>query len=80
MNDTHEPVTGLRTVNTNGIGTDHQINVFRKNPSDRYQHIDDLIVDLRRLKEQSALKTSQTKPEISIDKKEIGFSCITSLM
>jgi non-specific serine/threonine protein kinase len=69
LNDSQEPVTGLRT----GIPMELEriINkCLNKNPSDRYQHIDELIVDLRRSKELSALKTSQTKPEISTTKKK----------
>ena len=65
LNDTQESVTGLRT----GVPMELEriINkCLNKNPSDRYQHVDDLIVDLRR----SALKTSQTKPEISTTKKK----------
>jgi non-specific serine/threonine protein kinase len=52
-----EPVTGLHT----GVPMELEriINkCLNKNPSDRYQHVDDLIVDLRRLKEQSASRTS----------------------
>jgi len=65
LNDTQEPVTGLRT----GVPMELEriINkCLNKNSSDRYQHVDDLIVDLRR----SALKTSQTKPEFSATKKK----------
>jgi TolB-like protein/Flp pilus assembly protein TadD len=49
---------------------------LQKNSAERYQHVDDLIVDLRRL---SALKTSQTKPEISATKKKSGL-VVTSLI
>jgi non-specific serine/threonine protein kinase len=41
-----------------------------KNPSDRYQHVDDLIVDLRRLKELSSSKTTQSISEVSIPQKK----------
>jgi non-specific serine/threonine protein kinase len=69
INETQEPVTALRT------GVPMELEQFinkclNKNPSDRYQHVDDLIVDLRQLKEQLTLKTSQTKPETSATKKK----------
>jgi non-specific serine/threonine protein kinase len=52
---------------------------LHKNPDDRYQNVDDLIVDLKRLNELSELKTSQTKPDISTTKKKSGIF-VTSLI
>jgi serine/threonine protein kinase/lipoprotein NlpI len=52
LNDTQEPVTGLRT----GVPTELEpfINkCLNKNPSDRYQHVDELIVDLTTLEKKS---------------------------
>jgi serine/threonine protein kinase len=69
LNDTQEPATGLRT----GVPMELEriINkCLQKNPANRYQHVDELIVDLRRLKDQTAFKTSQKKPEISTSKKK----------
>ena len=69
MSDIQEPITALCT----GIPMELEriINkCLNKNPYDRYQHVDDLIVDLRQLKELSALKSSQIKPEISITTKK----------
>jgi serine/threonine protein kinase len=65
LNDTQEPVTGLRT----GVPMEMEriINkCLEKSPADRYQHIDELIVDLRRSKELSSSKTTQSISEISI--------------
>jgi non-specific serine/threonine protein kinase len=65
LNDTQEPATGLRTGMP--MELEQIINkCLNKNPSDRYQHVDDLIVDLRR----SVLKTTQSISEISIPKKK----------
>jgi serine/threonine protein kinase/Tfp pilus assembly protein PilF len=62
LNEEPEPITGLRT----GVSIDIEKVIFKlltKDPSDRYQHIDDLIVDLRKLKKDS-------KPEVTISKKK----------
>ena len=52
LNDTQEPVTGLRS----GVPMELEriINkCLQKNPEDRYQHVDELIVDLRSIKRES---------------------------
>jgi protein kinase/serine/threonine-protein kinase len=52
INDTQEPVTGLRT----GIPMELEriINkCLQKSPADRYQHMDELIVDLKTMKKNS---------------------------
>ncbi len=52
MNDTQEPVTGLRT----GVPMELEriINkCLQKSPGNRYQHVDELIVDLQCIKRQS---------------------------
>jgi serine/threonine protein kinase len=62
MNDTQEPVTGLRT----GVPMELEriINkCLNKNPSDRYQHVDDLIVDLKGLRIESVSTSIPTKIE-----------------
>ena len=59
LNDTQEPVTGLRT----GIpmGMERIINkCLHKNPAERYQHVDEMIVDLRQIKGESESKSSQS--------------------
>ena len=53
MNEDPEPLTGLRT----GVPMELERIVSKclaKDPSDRYQHVDELIVDLRHLREESA--------------------------
>ncbi len=53
MNEDPEPITGLRT----GLPMELERIVNKclaKDPSDRYQHVDELIVDLRHLREESA--------------------------
>ncbi|MCK5222486.1 MAG: protein kinase, partial [Candidatus Aminicenantes bacterium] len=63
MSEDPEPVTGLRTGVPNDI--EKIINkTLEKDQSDRYQHADDLIVDLRKVKKDS-------KPEVQISKKSI---------
>ncbi len=61
MNDTQEPVTGLRT----GVPMELEriINkCLQKSPADRYQHIDELIVDLKGLKNESnGIQTKEIK-------------------
>jgi len=60
LNDTQEPVMGLRI----GIPLELQwiINkCLQKSPVDRYQHIEDLIVDLRSMQKESAAKRDTTK-------------------
>jgi len=62
LNEEPEPVTAIRT----GVSTDIEKVIFKllaKDPSSRYQHVDDLIVDLRKLKEDS-------KPEVSVSRKK----------
>jgi serine/threonine protein kinase/Tfp pilus assembly protein PilF len=62
MNEEQEPVTGLRT----GVSMDLEKIINKalvKDPSDRYQHVDDMMVDLRKLKKDS-------KPEVSISRKK----------
>ncbi len=52
LNDTQEPITALRT----GVQMELEriINkCLQKSPADRYQHIDELIVDLRSMKKES---------------------------
>jgi TolB-like protein/Tfp pilus assembly protein PilF len=52
LNDTQEPATGLRTGMP--MELEQIINkCLNKNPSDRYQHVDDLMVDLKGLKSES---------------------------
>jgi serine/threonine protein kinase/Tfp pilus assembly protein PilF len=62
LNEEPEPVTGLRT----GLPVELERIINKalvKDPSDRYQHIDDMMVDLRKLKKDS-------KPEVTISKKK----------
>jgi serine/threonine protein kinase/Tfp pilus assembly protein PilF len=52
LNEEQEPITGLRT----GIPMEMERIVnkcLQKDPSDRYQHVDEFIVDLRQLKKES---------------------------
>jgi len=61
MNEEPGPVTGIRT----GVPLDLEkiINkALRKNQADRYQHADDLLVDLRSLKDQIKTADSKHKP------------------
>jgi len=62
LNDTQEPVTGLRTGMP--MELERIINkCLQKNPEDRYQHIDELIVDLRSIKRESESASIPTKME-----------------
>jgi len=61
-NDQPEPLTGLRT----GIPLDLERIVNRcisKDPQDRYQHADDLLSELNKLKKDTDLEISQLKPK-----------------
>ncbi len=63
MNEEPEPITGLRT----GVPLELERIVNKalaKAPSERYQHVDDLLVDLRNLKK-------DTKPGISVPGKTV---------
>ncbi|MCK4835332.1 MAG: protein kinase, partial [Candidatus Aminicenantes bacterium] len=65
MNEEQEPITGLRT----GVSMDLEkiINKYlEKKSSNRYQHTDELIVDLRRLKKESELKEAQKGAGVKI--------------
>jgi serine/threonine protein kinase/Tfp pilus assembly protein PilF len=62
MNDTHEPVTGLRT----GIPMELEriINkCLQKSTGDRYQHVDELIVDLQGVRKQTESTIAPTVKE-----------------
>jgi len=62
LNDTQEPVTGLRT----GVPMELEriINkCLQKNPANRYQHVDELIVDLRSMKREPESSIIPTKME-----------------
>ncbi len=62
LNEDPEPVTAIRT----GIPQELERIINKaliKDPSDRYQHADDMMVDLRKLKKDS-------KPEVTISKKK----------
>ncbi|MCK5004818.1 MAG: protein kinase, partial [Candidatus Aminicenantes bacterium] len=63
MNEEPEPVTGLRTGVPNDI--EKIINkTLEKDQSDRYQHADDLIVDLRKIKKSLFKSELELKPAI----------------
>jgi len=73
VNEELEPVTGLRT----GIPMELDrivIKVLAKYPDERYQHVDEMLVDLKNLK---SLKTKQIKP-VSIKSKSRLHRFITS--
>jgi serine/threonine protein kinase len=61
INDEFEPITGLRTglpMELEGIIT----KCLQKSPADRYQHVDELVVDLRSLQRESEyISTPPTK-------------------
>jgi len=62
VNEKPEPVTGLRT----GIPIELEQYIdkaLEKNPDDRYQRIDELIVDLRRLQTRSQLKRAASESD-----------------
>jgi serine/threonine-protein kinase len=62
MNDTQEPVTGLRT----GVPKELERIVnkcLQKSPGDRYQHIDELIVDMQGLRRQTEYTITPTVKE-----------------
>jgi len=62
LNDTQEPVTGLRTGMP--MELERIINkCLQKNPANRYQHVDELIVDLRSMKRESESASIPTKIE-----------------
>jgi serine/threonine protein kinase/lipoprotein NlpI len=59
MNENPEPVTGLRT----GVPVELEkmiLKCLEKDPSDRYQHINELLVDLRRLMKKGLKKESSS--------------------
>ncbi len=69
LNEDPHQITGIPT----GVPIEMEKIVTKcliKLSSDRYQDVDELIVDLRRVKEQSASKTSQTQPETPATKKK----------
>jgi TolB-like protein len=82
LNEDPEPITGIPT--SAPMEMEKIVNkCLMKQSSDRYQHVDDLIVDLRQLKETLASKTSQTKPETAATKKKYGLfvsSLIVSIL
>ena len=60
VNEEPEPLTGLRT----GIPMELERIVTKtltKNPDQRYQHVDELLVDLRRMTERSDVKETSSK-------------------
>ena len=62
LNEEPEPVTGLRT----GVPVELERIINKalvKDPSERYQHVDDMMVDLRKLKKDS-------KPEVTVTRKK----------
>ena len=60
LNDTQEPVTGLRTGMP--MELERIINkCLQKNPANRYQHVDELMVDLRSIKRESESASIPTK-------------------
>jgi serine/threonine-protein kinase len=66
LNDTQEPVTGLRT----GMPMELERitnKCLQKRPADRYQHVDELIVDLRQIREESELKVSQSSKDMVVE-------------
>jgi non-specific serine/threonine protein kinase len=80
VNDSLEPVTSLRT----GVpmGLEWIINkCLHKNPAERYQHVDEMIVDLRQIRGESELKASQSSKGMVVESskksnKIIKFSAI----
>jgi serine/threonine protein kinase len=72
INEEPEPLTALRT----GVPMELERIVNKtlaKDTLERYQHADDLVVDLRKLKEES-------KPGIKTTKKDIGRSYVRSVL
>jgi serine/threonine protein kinase/tetratricopeptide (TPR) repeat protein len=64
LNEEQQPLTGLRT----GIPMEMERIVnkcLQKNPSDRYQHVDEFIVDLRQLKKESETNKLLSKTSMS---------------
>jgi serine/threonine protein kinase/tetratricopeptide (TPR) repeat protein len=71
LNEEQEPITGLRT----GIPMEMERIVnkcLQKNPSDRYQHVDEFIVDLRQIKKESETNKllSQTGTKRTLPQKQ----------
>jgi len=70
VNETQEPLTGLRT----GVPMELEriVNrVLAKDPQDRYQHADDLLSELNRLKKESDSEIIPVKPEPEKKKKNV---------
>ena len=64
MNDDPEPMTALRT----GVPMELERIVNKclvKEPSERYQHVDELLVDLRRLQKESKLRAMPSREGVS---------------
>ncbi|MEN8223477.1 MAG: serine/threonine-protein kinase, partial [Acidobacteriota bacterium] len=69
LNEEQEPVTGLRT----GLPVELERIIKKalvKDPLNRYQHADDLLVDLRNINERSRKGLTETKREIFRDKNQ----------
>ena len=69
LNEEQEPVTSIRT----GVSLELEriINkTLAKKPSERYQHVDDILVDLKNVNERSKKDIKETNREVFRDKKQ----------
>jgi len=72
VNEEPEPITGLRT----GIPLELEKVVKKllaKNPEERYQHLDETLVDLRQLQKEKSKISKSRQPESTSKKKKIIF-------
>ena len=84
LNDNQEPVTGIRS--NVPMTMEHVVNkLLSKEPGERYQHVDEITADLKRLKRESAHGTGPVKSDSqetskSFKRKLVTFAAIIIIL